>query len=242
MLCHPQENRAPSLATATWEDKWSEDKHHHSEHPPPFSFPQLYTLNMIPHGLEYALSQLGSPVLVSPLSNSCTSPDCSLVGQYKKQKRLWVCVSSVQQQQSYPCLITPVFITNPRHRPILATMKKIAQPKPANKYLYKYLLRSHRSGNKKNSGQNCPSALYTDNLNTNPPTRIAATAAVQTVYHALGDTFCHPDLPSHQELVCENTSFVSVWMSNYITAKGHKMQAQSKHLYLLIWNVKGNFT
>lgn len=105
-------------------------------------------------------------------------------------------------------LITPVFSTNPKYRPILATMKKIAQPKPAQQN--KYLFRSHRSGNKKTPRQNCPSALYTDTLNTNPPTRIAAAAPVQTVYHVLGDTFCHPDLPSHQELVCENITFVSV--------------------------------
>ena len=66
---HPQESRAPSPVTVTWEDK-----HHNAECPPLPSSSPAYVLSVVSYGMEYPFGQLGSAVLaVSPPNSPCPS-------------------------------------------------------------------------------------------------------------------------------------------------------------------------
>jgi len=56
VLSHPQESRAPSCVTVTWEDK-----SHHSRCSPPSSFSQLYVLSLTSYGMEYPALPAVSP-------------------------------------------------------------------------------------------------------------------------------------------------------------------------------------
>lgn len=59
---------------------------------------------------------------LSALPASCVS---ETTGWHKKQKRPLLCVSTAQQWPKHPCITNTVSRTNPKHGPILATVKKI---------------------------------------------------------------------------------------------------------------------
>ena len=120
VFSHLQEGWAPLHVTVTWEDK-----RHLSEHPPFLLLPQLCMLSMTSYGMGYPFGQLRSA-----LPASYAPPAYSLVGGCEMQKRPWRCVSTAQQYLQRRCVTNTVFITNPKHSPILATVKKI-NPTPA---------------------------------------------------------------------------------------------------------------
>ena len=66
-------------------------------------------------------SQLSQP---RPLPTSHAHPAHLLAGWCEQQKEPWHPVSTAQQQRQHPCVINIVFSTNPKHCPILATLKK----------------------------------------------------------------------------------------------------------------------
>ena len=117
---HPQDSRAPSRLTGTWEDK-----RHHSQRPPFLLLPQLYLPTMTSYGLGYPLGQSGSAVPAVSPPTPCAPPASLLVGWGEKQKSPWLWVSPAQQERKHPWVISTVFSTDPNHSPILATVKKI---------------------------------------------------------------------------------------------------------------------
>jgi len=91
--------------------------------PPSFIFPQL---SIAEHDAVWCRMSLGQ------LSWWCSTP-CQLLLHPQpacwwgeEHKRPWLRASTAQQQLKHPCLINAVFHTDPKHSPILATVKKIS--------------------------------------------------------------------------------------------------------------------
>lgn len=55
----------------------------------------------------------------------CASPASSLTGQYEKLKRLWLHVSTAEQHLKQQCVSNIIFLLNPKHSSIPASVKKI---------------------------------------------------------------------------------------------------------------------
>lgn len=77
-------------------------KCHHSEHPSPFPFPQLYMLSMRPYGVGYPSEQLGPAVPSTHCvpSQLLSTPSLHWCGE--DQKWPWLCLSAAQQQLKHP--------------------------------------------------------------------------------------------------------------------------------------------
>ena len=82
VFSQPQESRAPSRETVTWEEK-----RHHSECPPlPSSSPNFLLLRTMSHGMEYPFGLVGSVALVVSPPNSLGTPS-SLTWQGRVRSR-----------------------------------------------------------------------------------------------------------------------------------------------------------
>ena len=109
-----------------------EDKHHNTECPSlPSSSPSSVLLSMTWYGMEYPFGQLELAVLaVSPPSFLCTTSLLTGGVVWEAEKALMLCkhFSAITKISLYyrHCF----FSTNPKHRPILVTMKK-RNPIPA---------------------------------------------------------------------------------------------------------------
>lgn len=80
---------------------------------------------MTPHGMGHPSGQPGPAVpAVSPPS-SCCSPSLLLAGQHQELTGPWLWMSTALQQLNHWCVITNIFITNPKHSIIQASTKKI---------------------------------------------------------------------------------------------------------------------
>ena len=96
------------------------------EHAPlSFLFPQLYTLSMMPYGMEYPFGQLGSAVpAVSPPSFLCPPALWCEAGWCEKQGRLWLCKHCSAGMKTF-LYYQHCFQHKSKTEPILATMKEI---------------------------------------------------------------------------------------------------------------------
>ena len=120
VFSHLQGSRVPSHATFIWEKEC-----HHSELPhflvlPPALYCWAWRMVwIIPLVRRSQLSRL------CPLPAACAPPASLLVGWGERQRRPWLCVSTAQQYWKHPCATSTVFSTDPKHSPILATVKEI---------------------------------------------------------------------------------------------------------------------
>ena len=92
--------------------------------PPSPSFPPVLLFSMMSRGMEYPFGQFRSAVLVLlPPSNFCTHSS-TLARRHEKLKYSWLCLSAALQQLIQLCIISSIFIKNPKHI-ISASTKKI---------------------------------------------------------------------------------------------------------------------
>lgn len=112
---HLQESRVPSQNMVTWGDKG-----HHILFLllSPALYVELYVMG-------YPFGQSGSAIpAMSPPILLCT-PTSSLVVWHEKQKRPLLCVIAAQQKLKHVLISNTACSTNPKHYPMLTTVKKI---------------------------------------------------------------------------------------------------------------------